>query len=67
MLVGNAGYCSSPIAEVGTSLALVGVYVLAGELAPASGDHRRAFIRYEEEILEYVKVARSSRRVTPPD
>ena len=56
MLVGDAGYCSSPMAGVGTSLALAGAYVLAGELAAASGDHRRAFVRYEEEMLEYVKV-----------
>jgi 2-polyprenyl-6-methoxyphenol hydroxylase-like FAD-dependent oxidoreductase len=55
-LVGNAGYCPSPMAGVGTSLALVGAYVQAGELATASGDHRRAFVRYEEEMLEYVKV-----------
>jgi 2-polyprenyl-6-methoxyphenol hydroxylase-like FAD-dependent oxidoreductase len=56
VLVGDAGYCPSPMADVGTSLALVGAYVQAGELAAASGDHRRAFVRYEEEMLEYVKV-----------
>ena len=55
-LVGDAGYCTSPMAGMGTSLALVGAYVLAGELATASGDHCRAFVRYEEEMLEYVKV-----------
>jgi hypothetical protein len=55
VLVGDASYCPSPMAGVGTSLALVGAYVLAGELATASGDHRRAFVRYEEEMLDYVK------------
>jgi 2-polyprenyl-6-methoxyphenol hydroxylase-like FAD-dependent oxidoreductase len=30
-----------PIAGLGTSLALVGAYVLAGELASAVGDHER--------------------------
>ena len=34
-LVGDAGYCASPLSGMGTSLALVGAYVLAGELGPA--------------------------------
>lgn len=34
-LVGDAGYCASPLSGMGTSLALVGSYVLAGELGPA--------------------------------
>jgi 2-polyprenyl-6-methoxyphenol hydroxylase-like FAD-dependent oxidoreductase len=55
VLVGDAAYGPSPMAGVGTSLALVGAYVLAGELKAASGDHSRAFSRYEEEIREYVK------------
>jgi 2-polyprenyl-6-methoxyphenol hydroxylase-like FAD-dependent oxidoreductase len=55
VLVGDAGYCPSPMAGVGTSLALVGAYVLGGELKAASGDHGRAFSRYEEEMLQYVE------------
>ena len=55
VLVGDAGYCPSPMSGVGTSLALVGAYVLAGELAAAAGDHRRAFVRYEEQMLKYVE------------
>ena len=32
-LVGDAGYCASPLSGQGTSLApLVGAYILAGEL-----------------------------------
>jgi 2-polyprenyl-6-methoxyphenol hydroxylase-like FAD-dependent oxidoreductase len=54
-LVGDAGYCPSPMSGTGTSLALVGAYVLAGELAAADGDHRAAFYRYEREMREYVK------------
>jgi 2-polyprenyl-6-methoxyphenol hydroxylase-like FAD-dependent oxidoreductase len=34
-LVGDAGYCASPLSGMGTSLALVGSYLLAGELGPA--------------------------------
>ncbi|WP_319454055.1 MULTISPECIES: FAD-dependent monooxygenase [unclassified Mycobacterium] len=34
-LVGDAGYCASPLSGMGTALALVGGYVLAGELGQA--------------------------------
>jgi 2-polyprenyl-6-methoxyphenol hydroxylase-like FAD-dependent oxidoreductase len=34
-LVGDAGYCASPLSGMGTSLALVGAYILAGEIGPA--------------------------------
>jgi 2-polyprenyl-6-methoxyphenol hydroxylase-like FAD-dependent oxidoreductase len=53
-LVGDAGYCPTPLTGLGTSLALVGAYVLAGELAAAGGDHRVAFPRYEQVIRSYV-------------
>ncbi|MFZ2527345.1 MAG: FAD-dependent monooxygenase [Rhodococcus sp. (in: high G+C Gram-positive bacteria)] len=55
VLVGDAGYCPCPLTGMGTSLALVGAYVLAGELADAHGDHRRAFERYETTMRPYVK------------
>jgi 2-polyprenyl-6-methoxyphenol hydroxylase-like FAD-dependent oxidoreductase len=54
VLVGDAAYCPSPLAGVGTSLALVGAYVLAGELARAAGDHHAAFARYQRELRDYV-------------
>ncbi len=53
-LLGDAGYCPSPLTGLGTSLALVGAYVLAGELAAANGDHRIAFARYEEVMRPYI-------------
>ena len=53
-LVGDAGYCPTPLTGLGTSLALVGAYVLAGELAAANGDHRTAFTRYEQVMRPYV-------------
>ncbi|KAK4234010.1 hypothetical protein C8A03DRAFT_47562 [Achaetomium macrosporum] len=37
VLVGDAGYCPAPITGFGTSLALAGAYVLAGEIARACG------------------------------
>ncbi|TCO65095.1 FAD-dependent monooxygenase [Actinocrispum wychmicini] len=53
-LLGDAGYCASPLSGMGTSLALVGAYVLAGELASAV-DHQTAFARYEDEMRGYIK------------
>jgi 2-polyprenyl-6-methoxyphenol hydroxylase-like FAD-dependent oxidoreductase len=56
-LLGDAGYCATPLTGMGTSLALVGAYVLAGELATAKGDHRIAFRRYHEVMRPYVTQA----------
>jgi 2-polyprenyl-6-methoxyphenol hydroxylase-like FAD-dependent oxidoreductase len=55
VLVGDAGYGPSPLSGQGTSLALVGAYVLAGELHAAAGDHEAAFAAYEREIRDYVE------------
>jgi 2-polyprenyl-6-methoxyphenol hydroxylase-like FAD-dependent oxidoreductase len=54
-LVGDAGYCSSPMSGQGTSLALIGAYVLAGELAAASGEHQTAFLQYEKQMRPFVE------------
>ncbi|MBB5959213.1 2-polyprenyl-6-methoxyphenol hydroxylase-like FAD-dependent oxidoreductase [Saccharothrix tamanrassetensis] len=53
VLLGDAAFCASPMAGNGTSMALVGAYLLAGELA-SSRDHTTAFRRYEEAMREYV-------------
>ncbi|MER5479321.1 FAD-dependent monooxygenase [Streptomyces sp. NPDC002734] len=57
VLLGDAGYCASPLTGLGTSLALVGAYVLAGEIAAARDDHRTAFRRYDEVMRPYVTQA----------
>jgi 2-polyprenyl-6-methoxyphenol hydroxylase-like FAD-dependent oxidoreductase len=54
-LVGDAAYCASPMSGQGTSLALIGAYVLAGELAAASGDYSRAFAEYERAMRPFVE------------
>ena len=54
VLVGDAGYCASPMSGQGTSLALIGAYVLAGELAAASAAHQTAFHQYEKEVRPFV-------------
>ena len=53
-LAGDAGYCASPMSGQGTSLALIGAYILAGELAAASGDYQTAFQTYESEMRPFV-------------
>jgi 2-polyprenyl-6-methoxyphenol hydroxylase-like FAD-dependent oxidoreductase len=64
VLLGDAGYCPTPLTGLGTSLALVGAYILAGELAAArdeatgAGEEdavRGAFNRYETRMRPYVE------------
>jgi 2-polyprenyl-6-methoxyphenol hydroxylase-like FAD-dependent oxidoreductase len=57
VLVGDSAY-GNTLGGFGTGLALVGAYVLAGELQRAAGDHTLAFRRYEERFLGYAKVAK---------
>ncbi|MEV4926136.1 FAD-dependent monooxygenase [Streptomyces roseoverticillatus] len=53
-LVGDAGYCPSPLSGQGTSLALVGAYVLAAELGKRDGGgHAAAFARYEARMRPF--------------
>jgi len=55
-LVGDAAYCPSPVSGMGANLALVGAYVLAGELSRRV-DHRDAFVAYERLMRPYVDQA----------
>ncbi|MGP8301141.1 FAD-dependent monooxygenase [Streptomyces inhibens] len=56
VLLGDAAHCASPASGQGTGMALVGAYVLAGELAAAGGGPEQAFARYEEQMRGYVEV-----------
>ncbi|MFE3653175.1 FAD-dependent oxidoreductase [Streptomyces sp. NPDC059152] len=53
-LLGDAGYCCSPLTGQGSSVALTAAYVLAGELHAAGGDHRAALTAYEERLRGHV-------------
>jgi 2-polyprenyl-6-methoxyphenol hydroxylase-like FAD-dependent oxidoreductase len=53
VLLGDAASCASPMAGMGTSIALVGAYVLAGELK-TSGGYGKAFANYEAAMREFV-------------
>ncbi|MER5999120.1 FAD-dependent monooxygenase [Nonomuraea angiospora] len=55
VLLGDAACCASPLSGMGTGLAMVSAYVLAGELAAAGGDHRAAFAGYEREVRAYAE------------
>jgi 2-polyprenyl-6-methoxyphenol hydroxylase-like FAD-dependent oxidoreductase len=55
-LVGDAGYCASPMSGQGTSLAIIGAYILAGELASAKQDYEQAFKSYEEIMKPFIAV-----------
>jgi len=61
-LVGDAGYCPGPAVGGSTSIAVLGAYVLAGELAEANGDYARAFAAYEREMGEPVRRSRAMAR-----
>jgi 2-polyprenyl-6-methoxyphenol hydroxylase-like FAD-dependent oxidoreductase len=69
-LVGDAGYCPSPLSGQGSSLALVGAYVLASELHAAAGDHRGAFAAYHGRMGNFVERSQqiahgNAKRFTP--
>lgn len=53
-MLGDAAYCASPLSGHGATLAIVGAYILAGELARASGDHKHAFAAYERILRPWV-------------
>ncbi|WP_370950130.1 FAD-dependent monooxygenase [Amycolatopsis sp. cg5] len=53
-LLGDAAFSSSPMSGQGTGLALVGAYLLAGELAAAGWDPEVAFAAYEGRMRSFV-------------
>jgi 2-polyprenyl-6-methoxyphenol hydroxylase-like FAD-dependent oxidoreductase len=53
-LIGDAAWCASPRSGMGTSLAVVGAYVLAPELGATGGDHAAAFAKYRQLLVPYV-------------
>jgi 2-polyprenyl-6-methoxyphenol hydroxylase-like FAD-dependent oxidoreductase len=58
-LVGDAGYSPAPAVGGGTSLAVVGAYQLASELAAAGGDHTKGFRAYEHALRPVVQRSRT--------
>ncbi|MEU4344974.1 FAD-dependent monooxygenase [Nocardia sp. NPDC023852] len=54
-LLGDAAFSSSPMSGQGTGLALVGAYLLAGELAAAGWDPQAGFAGYERRMRSFVE------------
>jgi 2-polyprenyl-6-methoxyphenol hydroxylase-like FAD-dependent oxidoreductase len=54
-LLGDAAFSASPMSGAGTGLALVGAYMLAGELAAADWDPVAGFAGYEQRMRSYVE------------
>src|SRR6266566_3286257 len=48
VLLGDACYCPALVTGQGSTLAMMGAYILAGELKVALGDHKLAFAQYEQ-------------------
>ena len=57
-LVGDAGYSPGPAVGGGTSIAMVGAYVLAQELGRTGGDYPAGLRRYQERMRELVTRSR---------
>jgi len=53
-LTGDAAWCTTPVSGIGTTIAVVGAYVLAGELAKTD-DHAEAFRSYEHLMRPFVE------------
>jgi 2-polyprenyl-6-methoxyphenol hydroxylase-like FAD-dependent oxidoreductase len=54
-LVGDAGYCVSPVAGMGGSMALIGAARLADSLRRHPHDHATAFREYEDKLRPFVE------------
>lgn len=64
VLTGDAAWCATPLAGVGTTLAVTGAYVLAGELARAD-DPTAAFAAYEQAMRPVVTKGQAVPRIGP--
>lgn len=53
-LVGDAGYCASPAAGMGGSLAINGAAALADAMRAHAGDYSRAFGDYDEKLRPFI-------------
>lgn len=53
-MIGDAAYCPTPLTGMGTTLAIVGAYLLAGELS-RHDQHEDAFKAYEERMRPFVE------------
>jgi len=62
VLLGDAAHCPTPFTGKGTALALVGAYILAGEIKRCAS-HTQAFHAYERLLRPYAE--RSQQEISP--
>ncbi len=55
VLVGDAAYCPSLLAGEGSSFAMAGAYILAGEIERAGSDYASAFAAYERSFRPFIE------------
>jgi 2-polyprenyl-6-methoxyphenol hydroxylase-like FAD-dependent oxidoreductase len=59
-LIGDAAYCPSLLAGAGSAFAMLGAYILAGELERTDGDHAAAFAAYEGRMHPFIEEQQGS-------
>ncbi|KAK3186718.1 hypothetical protein K4F52_004464 [Lecanicillium sp. MT-2017a] len=65
VLVGDSAYCASPVAGVGASMAFIGAYVLAGELAIYGDDIEGALASYDRVLRPLAEESQKLPRGSP--
>ena len=64
VLTGDAAWCVTPLGGVGATLAVVGAYILAGEMR-SNRDYSSAFSAYERKLRAFVEQAQGIRKIVP--
>lgn len=64
VLTGDAAWCATPIAGIGTTLAIVGAYVLAGELSQVPS-LQQALQRYDKIMRPFVEKGQGVPKIAP--
>lgn len=64
ILTGDAAWCATPLSGIGTTLAIVGSYILAGELA-RSDDVIAAAMQYERIMRPFVEEGQGVPKIVP--
>jgi len=54
-VIRNAVYFPTPVSDIGTTLAIIGAYILAGEISASSGNYQTALADHENKIKPYLK------------
>ena len=64
VLTGDAAWCPTPMSGIGTTLAIVGSYVLAGELT-RHDNLAEALVSYEKQLRPFIKEGQGLPKIVP--